>query len=241
MWLAEQLEAGQHLCDCSRGRKQVGEWFRTDAKGDPDKVVLGGWESRTSPDPRACHWFQYILTREEYPWLFKETKKGWASSPTISSGELLGTMFATHLFVPKSLASKAVCRFTALTDNQGNTYIPHSHLTTKWPLAAVWMQFSLHLASKDLELQLEWLPRELSIPADDITNSDFSKFNPDLRIQTPLPQLVESMDLKVLHTLLSAWGELETLIKKRKEEQPQLQPGTPTKTTRRRRVKEKWG
>jgi hypothetical protein len=242
LWVAEHLGAGHFLRDCSKPRKFIGERFRTDAKGEPDRVTIGGWESCSfDGDLKKCRWFYYVLTPERFPFLFVETKRGVQSSPTISSGEMLATMVAVHLFTPDSAkGSRSVCKFSAKTDNQGNSFISVKNLTTKWPLAAVWMQLSLHLSRKDLEMQLEWLPRDENQPADDITNGIFDRFDDSLRVTTTLDELLQDMDITVLLKLIGAWDELDSLIKKRKLDLSSMVAKAPP-IKKRRKLKEKWG
>ncbi|CAE8734361.1 unnamed protein product [Polarella glacialis] len=43
MSLEEQFKEGRHMRPCRKVWVNHGEWFRTDAKCDDNKVVLGGW------------------------------------------------------------------------------------------------------------------------------------------------------------------------------------------------------
>jgi hypothetical protein len=227
------------MVECGRSRGNAIESFRTDAKGDPDKVVLGGWCTADSTDTKLARWFHLELDIVQAPWLFRDTKRGIQSSPTISSGELLATMVATHLFVKADGSSSSVAKFKALTDNQGNAKMALKNITTKMPLAAVYMQLVLHLAAKDVEMELEWLSRDDNVPADAITNGNFELFSPELRIMVKL----EDLDIALMMKLIDSWGEVEEMVKKRKlelAEAPRPQEGN-QKKRKTKQVKSAWG
>ena len=78
------------------------------------------------------------------------------------------------------------------------------------------MQMSLHLAARSTELSLRWLSRNDNVPADDLTNSDFSKFTMSNRVPISLDDLLKKMDLTLLDRLLDSWDELDVMVKKRK-------------------------
>ena len=212
MWVVEQLKAGRHMIDCSHPRTEAGEVFRTDAKGAADRVVLGGWRSQGGVSTKEADWFSLSISREEAPWLFRETSRGVTSSPTISAGELLATMMAVEVFPLAKGAQGGKVRLTGLTDNLGNSFINQKNLTTKMPVAAVYMQLSLHLALHDLELALDWTPRESNCEADALTNEDFSLFSMDRRISVSLANL----DLTLMLQLIDSWDELAKDCAKRK-------------------------
>jgi hypothetical protein len=233
MWLVEQLKAGRHLVDCSRPRVEAGELFRTDAKGDPSKVVLGGWRSQGGTSTKEAEWFSLVITSDQAPWLFKETSRGISSSPTISSGELLATMMALEVFPLSKGSQKGKVRITGLTDNLGNSFITKKYLTTKMPVAALLMQLSLHLAAKDVELSLDWIPREENVEADALTNEDYSLFTMANRIDVSLANL----DIGLMLQLIASWDELDIDCKKRKAESAAV----PAQQARRRGRKQKKG
>ncbi len=227
------------MVECGRCRGDAIENFRTDAKGDPDKVVLGGWCTADSSDSKLARWFHLELDIKQAPWLFRDTKRGIQSSPTISSGELLATMVATHLFVKADGSSSSVARFKALTDNQGNAKLALKNITTKMPPAAVYVQLVLHLAAKDVEMKLDLLSRNDNVPADAITNGDFALFSPERRVTVKL----EDLDISLMTKLIDSWGEVEELVKKRKLELAEAP--RPQENNRKRRktkkVKTTWG
>ena len=71
---------------------ELGELFRTGAKCEPGRVVLGGWLIGSRADPSKASWFSLTLTPAEAPWLFRgpDQESSWAST----SAELLGSLVA---------------------------------------------------------------------------------------------------------------------------------------------------
>jgi hypothetical protein len=226
------------MIDCSKPRVEAGEIFRTDAKGAADRVVLGGWRSQGGVNTKDADWFSLFISREEAPWLFRETSRGVTSSPTISAGELLATMMAVEVFPLAKGSHGGKVRVTGLTDNLGNSFINQKNLTTKMPVAAVYMQLSLHLSLHDLELALDWTPRECNCEADALTNEDFSLFSMDRRILVSLANL----DLTIMLQLIDSWDELEKDCLKRKAEAraAAAAPGVP-RVKKKKVASQPWG
>ena len=236
LWISAHFETSRSLVDCSRARVDTGERFRTDAKGESEYVVLGGWDTSKGLNTRTAPWFSLKILRAEAPWLFRQTKRGVHSSPTISASELLSSLVATHLFIAPDSHSRGKILITGLTDNQGNESIMRKLMSTKMPVGAVLIQFALLLTKKDIDLSLTWTPRELNAEADALTNEDFSGFDEALRVRVELKDL----DLKAMFQVLEAWGDLDEEIKKRR-----LDCALGTKPTgahkKRKREKQPWG
>eukprot|EP00971_Amphidinium_carterae_P302378 6008570-Amphidinium_carterae.1 len=67
----------------------VGELFRTDAKAEGDKIVLGGWETfRSRGGTRRARWFSMELNRKSAPWAHERG----APYRSIVSLELMATL-----------------------------------------------------------------------------------------------------------------------------------------------------
>ena len=236
-WILDQLKTGGRTTPCRGKDVELGEIFRTDAKGDEKKVVLGGWETQGNdpPDPRKSRWFSVTLTEREAPWLFA---RGHASR-TISSGELLGTLVAVHLFCTKPLQTgrrHANFKVTGQTDNQGNSFVVSKLHTTKFPLCAVLMQLATTLGQLGLWLDLNWQARELNTEADALTNDDYGSFDMALRI----PVVWSEMPCEVLERMVTA-GEsfLADILKVREAKKAE---GTDRHNRyKKKRVKEVWG
>ena len=56
-------------------------------------------------------------------------------------------------------------------------------MSTKFPLTIPIMELSETLRTRDCELNLQWVPRDLNQLADDLTNQKFDSFPLDKRIQ----------------------------------------------------------
>ena len=74
--------------------------------------------------------------------------------------------------------------------------------STKW-LFLVYMQVSAELLSSGIRMKLRWRPREQNVPADCLTNEDFSLFSAENRV----PLRLEDIPLKFLEELCCARDE----------------------------------
>ena len=181
-----QLLEGHRLVPAPvRPLKQL---FRTDAKCELGRVVLGGWLLGVEADPATAKWFCVELTPDQVPWLFKEDGSSqWASS----SAELLATYMACLAFAPDICVSE--CTITAGTDNRSNPQALEKGSSMKWPLMGLMMQFASYLASCGGRIKLQWRPREENIEADDLTNSRFDRFDLSLRVDVSFGDLPMSI------------------------------------------------
>ena len=68
-------------------------------------------------------------------------------------------------------------------DNLSNAYAVSKWMSTKYPLTILIMELSETLRTRDCELNLQWVPRDLNQLADDLTNQKFDSFPSDKRIQ----------------------------------------------------------
>jgi hypothetical protein len=152
-------------------------------------VVLGGYEYDSSRSTKDSRWFSVRLSPEEAPWIFE---KGHASR-TIAATELMATLLAVHCFIPVPeqpvLPTTGVICCRGITDNQTNSYVVAKFMTTAFPLAAILMQLTCMLSQRNLWLNLEWVPRTENVEADALTNSDFSAFSMENRVELVLDDL----------------------------------------------------
>ena len=209
-WLIGQLSSGRRHVDCSRSPQELGEAFRTDAKGGLGTLVIGGWKCLGGVPPSDAQWFSLTITEGDAPWLFK----GGDSSRVIAAGELLATLVAVRLFLPNQCPGKAWFRLTGTTDNLGNAYVVKKLLTTKRPLGALLMQLTCDLYDRQLWLDLQWVRRELNEEADALTNQDFSRFNPLRR----LPVTWSEVTLPIAQSLLEAEPDFQSRLESLKAE-----------------------
>jgi hypothetical protein len=202
-WIISELKIGRRVTLCKKPAKNLGILFKTDTKGEADHVVLGGYEYSPNKSTKESRWFSTKLTREQVPWVFEKGH----SSRTIASTELLSTLIAVYLFVPlpekdpPPTAGVMYCQ--GITDNQTNSFVVARLMTTTFPLAAVLMQLTCMLSVRNLWLHLNWVPRLQNVEADALTNSDFSLFNPDLRVEV----VWEKIPLEVMGGLLAQGQE----------------------------------
>ena len=185
MYLEQQFGNRHYMFSVNRPRVVVGDSFRTDAKCELNKVVLGGY---------CCHtgsWFSLVLVRDDAPYLFKEDgSTQWASAPA----ELLSVLVALHCFGYLSDDAQRSRRcvevwLQAGTDNLSIDYLMRKSSTTRWPLTLVNMQLSDRLMASGLRLTLRWRPRDENVLADDLTNERFTDFKMEKRVEVKLSDL----------------------------------------------------
>ena len=222
---------------CRQFDERKGELFRTDASGNEDFVVLGGWETAVTKDSKKARWFSLKVMKHEALWLFN---RGHASR-TISAGEMLATLCAVHLFTAAGSPTKARVAMRGLTDNAGNMHIIRKLYTSSFPTAAVLMQLTTTLARRSLWLDLAWVPREENREADELTNEEFQNFDPALRMDISLKDL----DLGVLEKLLEVSESFEKVRLEQKEakalQQKKEALGLSKWRPNKKKVKTKWG
>ncbi|CAE8640253.1 unnamed protein product [Polarella glacialis] len=212
LFLEEQLKDGRHMLPCRKLWRDHGEWFRADAKCDPDKVVLGGWVCKEGTPTSRASWFSLTLTKVQVPWLFKTDKgSSWAST----SAELLATIVAIQAFdISCETGGTAVTRISAGTDNQANDRLSRKMSSTKMPLGLLLMQLAMTLSLRRLQLHLDLRPREENSEADDLTNDRFSDFDETKRILISW----EQVDKSLLEKLLLCQEEYEDELRASQEE-----------------------
>ena len=214
-WIRDRLEDGNRMTDCRAREVDVGEVFRADTKGEEGFICIGGWECRGGTPPNQARWFSIKILPSQAPWLFD---KGHASK-TIAAGELLATLVSVQAFMSDPFEARGVMGLTGVTDNQENSFVLKKMLSSKYPLALILMQLSVLLSERKLWLDLEWRPRESNVEADDLTNEDFSKFSPWLRVDLKFSDL----RLEVVSKYADSYRALMIDKAKRKAEDPEGQ------------------
>lgn len=207
LWISS-LIAKRRVVSMRPTIKHIGELFRADAKAQGMLVVIGGWELTPGHDEptERSRWFSVELNPESAPWAFS---KG-LPYKTIAALELFGTLLSVMCF--GCLASRSgrtgSISFSAGTDNQSNQGATRKGLSTRYPLCLIMMELSSQLEAQDLELDLRWRNREDNGPADDLTNGEFSKFNPAMRIEID----VRNFPWLVLPWLTKEAGQMYEMI-----------------------------
>ena len=235
-WILKEFKTGRRTTSCKARKANLGLVFKTDAKGEEDFVVLGGWECRGGVGTKSARWYSTRLTKFDAPWLFS---KGHGSR-TIASSELMASLLAVHLFLPETgdCSGEAATVCTGETDNQGNSYIVQRFLTTKMPVAAVLMQLASMLASRGLWLNLNWTPRLSNTEADALTNEVFTEFDPALRI----PVVWHDLPFHVMTSVVADAELFVADLNRAKELKKKSEVAPVDKRFRKRhKVKEPWG
>ena len=177
-WLSTQL-LKHRLHSPPRILNSSRELFRTDAKATETGAWIGGWDTSQGDDPMFANWFSLEVESSWAPWLFckKDPKR------IVAALEMLATIVAIISFSPSWQRDKmGWCCLSGGTDNQTNTYAVAKLMSTKFPSTVLLMELSEQLRSSCLELHLSWIPRDSDVPADDLTNSIFTKFDATKRV-----------------------------------------------------------
>ena len=165
-------------------------------------------------------WFSETLTKQNAPWAFS---KGEAFK-TIAAQELFASLLCLKLLVCDcDFDCDVTLSLTGGTDNRGHTAVVTQPMTTTSPPSLILMKVAACMHDKGLALRLDWLPRELNVPSDDLTNWGFSKFDPSKRVRFDW----DNPGWLVLSDLMDASAELFAMnannrlaLKKRKLARP---------------------
>lgn len=233
-WIATRLRGEGRLMVAPSVPKSDGEWFRSDAKAEDGRAFVGGWKCAGNTAARDAAWFYLELTPTAAPWVFAK-----AGDPgrTIASLELLGTLLCLILFDIKATSLRTgSCSITGSTDNQGNTMAMLKLMSTKWPLATLLIELSEQLRSRQLDLNLAWLPRLQNQEADDITNQNFEKFDASRRVRFEW----EKIQWLVLDDLMQASQELyQQVVAEREVRKTEPKPTSASKWRKKMSAKER--
>ena len=182
-FLSEQLRDCTFVHTCRRPKGDPQELFRTDAKCELGRVVLGGVHLITGA------WFSVELLPEQAPYLSKDGGESqWAST----TAELLSVLVALYAFGLLERSSDPVAapiKVSAGTDNLANEHLIKKGLTTRWPLCLVFMQMTKALMAAGLLIHLNWRPRDQNSLADALTNEDFSGTDIEKRVHVDWDKL----------------------------------------------------
>ena len=213
IFIKEKFAKGLRKIPCGLKELELGELFRTDAKCEPGRVVLGGWLIGSRAECWDSPWFSLTLTPAEAPWLFRgpDQESSWAST----SAELLGSLVALKVFdIGKSfqhLAASHIVKCGGGTDNKAASSVTSKRLSTKLPLLIILMEYLGTCEEIGLRCHLDWRPRDTNTEADDLTNGRFEAFQDSRRIQVSWSDL----DLPYIQSLMK---HSETFSKRRPSE-----------------------
>ena len=117
---------------------------------------------------------------------------------------------------------------TAYTDNQTNSYVLDRFMSTAFPASVVLMELALQLQDKQLDLDLQWIPRDQNVEADALTNEEFEMFPSENRLEVQMSEL----QFKILPTLMSLAEDIDQEIIQKKSSKPQAAHQDPAKKLR---------
>lgn len=100
----------------------------------------------------------------------------------------------------------------AYTDSLVNSYVLGKYMSTSFPLSVVLMELAVQLQDLQVDLDLQWVPRDQNSLADSLTNLDFESFDKDLRMDLELKDL----EFKVLPALMALASEIDEEIIQKK-------------------------
>ena len=134
--------------------------FRTDAKCDENRIVLGCWEKSQGLDTKKAKWLALEVARADALWLYETDHL--PSRSTVS--ELLASLVALQVFgyfeegrKPPQLVIEAG------TDNLATEFLSKKGSSNKFPLSYVQMQLGLKCYLHGLVFKLRWRPRETNV------------------------------------------------------------------------------
>ena len=179
-WLEMRLAEGGRMEEVREDVEpsEVPPIIWTDAKATEDRAWIGGYLG-VSEESRGCPWFSLEVKEDLAPWL--KCKKG-SPKRVIAALELLATIVAVKLWAP-AYKGRMVAKVPAMTDNLSNEYAVKKSMTSKYPGTVLLMELAEELRAQDLGLALKWVRRSGNQWADDLTNEEFGKFDPSLRVQ----------------------------------------------------------
>ena len=213
-YLRDHFEVLSHTVQICQVKPYSQQAFRTDAKCEKGRIVLGGWSLKRGLDTKTADWFALEIFPVDCPWLFSDDGE---SKQNSTSAELLAPYLALvvfdHLRDEKGQVTFRVI-LDAGTDNKSAPQAQKKGHSTKWPLFGVLMQMVSMLAKHNKLLRLSWRPREQNQEADDLTNLKFDNFDLQLRklvsfADVPL-DVVQGMS-KVRQDFLDRCAELKPL------------------------------
>ena len=136
--------------------------FRTDAKCERGRIVLGGWSLERGLNTKEAQWFILDITPQDVPALFKDDLSSeWAST----SAELLGSYAGLIAFghaSPTGGRDRLKLQICAGTDNKSTPAITARGLSNKWPVQGTHMQLATTMRRANKLCKLDWRPRSLA-------------------------------------------------------------------------------
>lgn len=235
-WVADKIEQNTFVTLRHEPPVRMNRFFKADAKAEGGEVCVGGFEVCGAAELKECRWFSYKLDPSNAPWAFVKHGEAYRA---IASLELYATILCVILFCDtEGDQQQGYLTMTGISDNRGNEALVVKNMTSKFPLYLVLIELTEQLIKRRITLDLKWQAREYNEAADALSNSDFSLFCMDLRLNRNL----DDLDWLVLPKLMQDSIDLHNIISKRKSER--VVTVTPKATRKRKapglRVTDPW-
>jgi len=107
---------------------------------------------------------------------------------------------------------------TGMTDNAGNEVVLTKLMTSKFPLVVILTEMASQLKEKNMDLNLEWVPRGQNEAADALTNGNFQGFDPSLRVNV----VVKDLPFRILPEMMRVADDLYAKVREAKSEKEGL-------------------
>ena len=208
-WIGDRLRTGGRMEKVKKEEEMCeGPVIYTDARASDEDACLGGYLA-VSEDLKECPWFSIDVDETLAPWLKVR------SSPkrVIAALELLATIIAIKLW-GHQIGKRSRAKMKAFTDNRGNAFALVRGMSTKFPLTVLLMELAEELRVEDRRMDLEWVRRDSNIEADELSNGNWSRFDPSRRAVFD-PRIHK---WKVLEKMQRKSQELYEELKKMKQE-----------------------
>ena len=202
-YISEQLRGGYRVQKVRPHTVDLGPLFRADAKAEGQEVAIGGWECAGGCPPGKARWFRLSLTRQNAAWAFCRGEP----FRTIAPIELFATLISLVVFGPKWRAhTRGRILLSGQINNLGNVSVLSRMMSSKFPLIVIMTELAERLRDWDLDMGLDWIPRNQNEEADGLTNGMVSPFSAELEVKVDLKDLG-------LKTLERMWPVADDLYK----------------------------
>ena len=191
----------------------LGTAFRADAKAQGASVCVGGWECLQGRQPSEARWFSVELNKTSAPWAFSRGEP----FRTIASLELFATLLCIVAFGdqwPRGAGGSIMLR--GITDNQGNQAVMSRLMTSKFPLVVILVELAAQLELRNIDLALDWVPRDQNEPADALSNGDFAMFDEKRRVHIDMGQTKWLLLPEILEVSADLYKDVQTAKARRK-------------------------
>ena len=174
-FIRDKFGMGYRKLPCGVSESFLGELFRTDAKCEKERVVLGGWLLNKRGDSTSAPWFSLSLSVNETPWLFREDGES-------SLASLVALKILPLAPILSGAMNSHLLHCGGGTDNKAAGSLSVRKLSTKLPVMVVLMEYLSQCEAMNIRCKLNWRPRDTNVEADDLTNERFSRFDAKLRV-----------------------------------------------------------